>query len=316
MLLQDPPHHTRLRSLVSQAFTAARVTLLEPRIEVIARELIDRIARTGTFDFMAAFAEPLPVIVIAELLGVPSEDRQMFCAWSSRLVAGTGMTASAAELQLFRQASADLTQYLAEQIRHRRRHPGDDLISSLVAARDQEGRMTEAELLGSCVLLLMAGNETTVNLLGNGMLTLLRHPQQLEWLRKHPEQLASAIEEMLRFESPVQRALLRVVTETVTIGRTTIEAGDRVSAILGAANRDPAQFPDPDRFDPGRTPNRHLAFGAGMHFCLGAVLARAEARIGFGQILTRLPTLRLVQGAAVWRTHPMFRGLQQLQLVS
>lgn len=316
MLMQDPPHHTRLRALVSQAFTAARVAMLEARMEVISGELIECIATGEEFDFMTSFAEPYPVIVIAELLGVPPEDRQMFCAWSSRLIAGTGIAASPTELQQIRQASTDLTLYLSAQLRERRRNPGDDLMSSLVAARDQEGRLTEAELLGTCVLLLMAGSETTINLLGNGMRTLLRHPGEMEVLRGNPAQLPAAIEEMLRFESPVQRALLRVATEDIIIGNTRIEAGQHVSAILGSANRDSSQFPDPDRFDPRRSPNRHLAFGAGMHFCLGAVLARAEARIGFGQLLARRPALGLVDDADDWRLHPMFRGLRQLRLAS
>ncbi len=316
MLLQDAPHHTRLRGLVSQAFTPARVMVLESRITEIAGELISHLIPGREFDFMTAFAEPLPVIVIAELLGIPPDERQMFCAWSSRLVAGTGMAASPAELLLMREASDNLARYLSDLIAHRRQHPKEDLISSLVGARDQEGRLSETELLGTCVLLLMAGNETTVNLLGNGMLTLLRHPEQLEWLRRNPEELPSAMEEMLRYESPVQRALLRVATDTITIGDTEIEVGQRISAVLGAANRDPSHFPDPDRFDPLRTPNRHLAFGAGMHFCLGALLARAEARIGFRQILERLPTIRLVSGPQQWRQHPMFRGLHHLRLVT
>ncbi len=315
MLSKDPPDHTRLRSLANQAFTPSRVRDLEPRIAHLADDLIRRVQSRGQMDFMADFALPLPVIVIAELLGVPPEDREMFRAWSNQIVTGVDAVRASQEIvQKQEEALMALADYFTDLIRQRREQPREDLISAMIQARDAQDRLSEEELLGTCILLLIAGHETTVNLLGNGLLTLLPHPDQLALLRRRPEEITSAVEEMLRFESPVQRATFRVTTSAIEIGGTTLEKGQQVSAVIGAANRDPAQFPDPDRFDVTRHPNRHLAFGLGIHFCLGAPLARAEARMGFIHLLQKLPTLRLVNEVPDWGPNTFFRGLRSLPL--
>jgi cytochrome P450 len=316
MLARDPPDHTRLRALVGQAFTLSRVRELEPHIAQIARGLVANIQTQREFDFMADFASPLPMTVIAELLGIPSEDRDAFAELSNKVCAILGLAGADSEfVREHAAASMALNEYFRDLIGQRRRQPRDDLLSALIVARDAGDRLTEGELLGTCILLLVAGNETTVNLLGNGMLTLLRNPGLLAWLRDHLEHLPTAIEEMLRFESPVQRVSLRVITEAVTIGGTVMEEGQRVSVVVGAANRDPVAFPDPDRFDPLRDPNRHLAFSSGMHFCLGPSLARAEARIGFEEILKQLPALRSGSEAADWLPNTVLRGLKTLPLL-
>ena len=316
MLFRDPPEHLRLRSLANQAFTPKRVKDLEPRIEEIAASLIDRVEGVGEVDLIADFAMPLPIIVIAEMLGVPAEDRDTFRRWSNDLITGTDMVRANDERQ-WRQAEAiaSLMEYFTRLIAKRRDDPRDDIISALIEAHEEGGRMTEQELLGTCILLLVAGHETTVNLFGNGLLALLRRPEQAERLRAVPELLPSAIEEMLRFESPVQRGTFRVTTAPVEIGGMTFGPGEQVSAVLGAANRDPDQFPDADSFDISRSPNRHLAFGLGIHFCLGSALARTEARIGFGRLFDRLPNLRLASETADWNQNTLIRGLRTLPLV-
>ncbi len=209
---------------------------------------------------------------------------------------------------------AALIGYFQDLIRRRRAARAPDLISGLIDARDTQDRLTEDELLGTCILLLIAGHETTVNLLGNGLLALLQHREQFERLRQQPELIPCAVEEMLRFHSPVQRATFRAATEVIEIAGRRIEPGQQVSAVIGAANRDPAQFPDPDRFDVGREPNRHLAFGLGGHFCLGAPLARTEARIAFTRLLAQLPELRLVDVEPEWNRNTLLRGLCSLRV--
>jgi cytochrome P450 len=315
MLFRDPPDHTRLRSLASQAFTPAAVRDLEPRIAQIAGDLLAQMRPAGSTDprqadFMTAFALPLPLIVIAELLGVPIADRERFHAWSNAVVSEAS---SAEEPLTWQDATTALTSYFADLIQQRRRHPQADLISGLIQAGDAGDRLSEQELIGTCILLLIAGHETTVNLLGNGLLTLLRHPDQLALLRSHPELMPSAVEEMLRFESPVQRATFRIATDDFAISGATLHRGQEINAFLGAANRDPQQFPEPDCFDIRRQPNRHIAFGLGIHFCLGAPLARAEARIGFEQLLQALPNLRLA-GEPRWNQNTFIRGLRTLPI--
>jgi pimeloyl-[acyl-carrier protein] synthase len=315
MLFRDPPDHTRLRSLASQAFTPAAVRDLEPRIAQIAADLLAQMRPAGSAaprqaDFMTAYALPLPLIVIAELLGVPIADRARFHAWSNAVVSEASSTE---EPLTWQDATTALTSYFADLIQERRRHPQADLISGLIQAGDAGDRLSEQELIGTCILLLIAGHETTVNLLGNGLLTLLRHPDQLALLRAHPELMPSAVEEMLRFESPVQRATFRIVTDDFAISGGTLHRGQEINVFLGAANRDPQQFPEPDCFDIRRQPNRHIAFGLGIHFCLGAPLARAEARIGFEQLLQALPDLQLA-GEPVWNQNTFIRGLRVLPI--
>lgn len=316
MLSKDPPDHTRLRALANQAFTPGRVRDLEPRIEQIVDDLIDRARPQGGMEFMSGFALPLPVIVIAELLGVPPEDRDRFHAWSNRMVTGIdAVRQTEADVKATEEASIALSQYFADLVRQRRAQPRDDLISALITARDAHDRLSEDELIAMCMLLLIAGHETTVNLLGNGLLALLRHPVELARLKARPELIPTAVEEMLRYESPVQRATFRLTTGRIEIGGATIEQGQQVSAVIGAANRDPDQFPRPDVFDATRQPNRHLAFGLGIHFCLGAPLARTEARIGFTRLLSQLPGVRLVDETPDWSPNTFFRGLRTLPVV-
>lgn len=313
MLYQDPPAHTRLRGLASKAFASSRIKEHEPRIAAIAIELIGRIEKRGSADFVADFAVPLSSTVIAEMLGVPPSDQVLFGAWSQRVathidsVRASSEIAAAATL-----AFQELSEYFGRLIGARRKHPQDDLISALVTARDQHDQLSEDELLGSCMLLLMAGTETTIRLVGNGLLTLLRSPVQLAQLRKDAALMASAVEEILRFESPVQRAGFRVARERIEIGAATVEGGQMITAVIGAANRDATHFPDPERFDVRRDPNRHLAFGSGIHFCLGAVLARAEGRIGLSEVLRRLPDICLLDELPDWSPNTMFRGLKSM----
>jgi cytochrome P450 len=313
MLAKDPPDHTRLRSLANQVFTPARVKSLEPRILQIIDELLAKVQPQVGMEFIADFALPLPVIVIAELLGVPPEERDTFHTWSNHMITGIdAVRRSDATVKNAQEATLALGQYFTDLIQQRRQQPRDDLISALILARDAQDRLSEAELLAMCMLLLIAGHETTVNLLGNGLLTLLKHPGQLALLRNQPGLLPTAIEEMLRFESPVQRATFRLTTGAIQIGSTTLEKGQQVSAVIGAANRDPEQFPQPDTFDITRQPNRHLAFGLSIHFCLGAPLARTEARLSFTRLLERLPNLQLVNGTPDWSSNTFFRGLKNL----
>jgi cytochrome P450 len=306
-------NHRDLTNRVNQALTPGRVKDLEPRIRHIVDELLAQVQPHGSMECMADFALPLPVIVIAEWLGVPPEDHDTFHAWSNHMVTGfDAVRRSEAHVKHTQEATLALGQYLADLIRRRRQQPRDDLISALTLARDAQDRLTEDELLAMCMVLLIAGHETTVNLLGNGALTLLRHPTQLALLKHHPELLPSAVEEMLRCESPVQRATFRFTAETFEIGGRTLDKGQQVSAVLGAANRDPAQFPQPDTCDLTRQPNRHLACGRGMHFCLGAPLARTEARIGFARLHAQRPHLQLVSQTLDWSTNTFFRGLRAL----
>lgn len=313
MLSKDAPEHTRLRALASLAFTPARVRDMEARLAQIVDELIDRVQPNGGMDFIADFAMPLPAIVIAELLGVPPEDRDKFHAWSEKVARGTVdelRTEDAAREG--DEAGMALAYYFSDLFDLRRQEPADDLVSALLAARDAQDRLTEIELMAMCMGLLIAGHTTTANLLGNGMLTLLRNPAQLALLKSHPEHMASAVEEMLRFESPIQRATFRMTKVPVQIGSTLVPEGQQVSAVIGAANRDPEVFPEPDTFDITRQPNRHVAFGFGAHFCFGAPLARAQARLGFSRLLERLPNLKLANETPQWGLTTFFRGLDSL----
>jgi cytochrome P450 len=312
MLAQDPPSHTRLRGLASLAFTPARVKSLEARIEQIVDELIARVRPNGGMEFISALANPLPAIVIAELLGVPAQDHDAFHAWSDQAVKSFDELPNKTDARKAYEAWLALSRYFGELIKRRRQQPQDDLVSALVLARDAQDKLTETELLGMCMLLLVAGHTTTASLLGTGLLTLLRHPEQLALLKSNPELMPSAVEEMLRFECPFQRATFRLSREPMQIGGVTIPAGQQVSGVLGAANRDPDFFPHPDTFDITRQPNRHLAFGYGIHFCFGAPLARAEARIAFSRVLQQLPEIRLAGETPDWSPNTFARGLETL----
>jgi cytochrome P450 len=263
-------------------------------------------------DLIADLAYPLPVTVIAELLGVPPIDHEVFQAWSAALVGSLDPIAATERSQRATSALEELRHYLAGIIARRRRAPQDDLISRLVAAEEQGDRLNSEELLQMGVLLLVAGHETTVNLIGNGVNALLEHPDQLDRLRRHPALIQSALEELLRFDSPVQMTH-RVAMDDLPLGGNWIRAGQMVMAVLGAANRDPEAFPEPDRLDLARSPNHHVAFGQGIHYCLGAPLARAEGQIAIGRLVARFPTLRR-DGEPRRRPNINLRGFESLPL--
>jgi pimeloyl-[acyl-carrier protein] synthase len=315
MLVSDPPDHTRLRALVQKAFTPRMIDQLRPRIIAIIGELLERVAeRDGQFDVIADLAYPLPVVVIAELLGVPPEDRAVFHDWSSVLAASLDPLVSAELMARVYPAREALHAYLRGIIAERRREPRSDLISALVRVEEKGEVLSEPELVVMCTLLLIAGHETTVNLIGNGMLALLRHRDQLERLQRSPELLASAVEELLRYDSPVQMTG-RLLAQPVEIGGHVLQAGDWVLPLLGAANHDPAQFVDPETLDIGRNPNPHVAFGRGIHFCLGAPLARLEGQLAIGALVRRFPMLELA-GEPVRRNQITLRGLSSLPVTA
>jgi cytochrome P450 len=313
MMFLDPPDHTRLRSLVSQAFTPRMVESLRPRIQLLVDELIDAVVETGEMDVLGDLAYPLPTVVICELLGVPAADREKFKGWSadaSRMLDGY---LDQAAMDKGMVAGMYLFQYFTDLVEERRRQPRGDLLSALLAAESQGDRLTHAELLSTATLLFVAGFETTMNLVGNGMLALLRNPDQLTRLRDDPALIRPGVEELMRYDGPVH-VTARIAMADVEIGGETVRKGEQAVAILGAANRDPEQFPDPDRLDVSRTPNRHLAFGGGPHFCLGASLARMEGQIAFATLLRRLPDLELVTSSPGYRDHYVIRGLTELQV--
>jgi cytochrome P450 len=313
LLIMDPPDHTRVRKLVNRAFTPKRIGELRVRIEDIVNERLDAIAASGQTDLIHDFAEPLPAIVIAELLGVPAEDHRQFREWSSQLIAAIAAPSAEARQRASAAAGMKLLDYLAATIAARRRQPRDDLISAMIHAQEETDALSDEELLATCNLLLLAGHETTTNLLGNGILALLREPDQLERLRGEPGLLPTAIEELLRFDGPVQ-ATVRVATEDVEIDGHIVPQGALVLVSLGAANHDPDVFDTPDRIDIARDPNPHLSFGFGTHFCMGAPLARLEAEVAFGALLVRFPKLTLLDDAPEYRPNPILRGLCRLEL--
>lgn len=313
LLMIDPPRHTRLRGLVNKAFTPRRVERLRPRVEVLVEELLDRVARRGEMELIRDLAAPLPVIVIAELLGVPPEDREQLVRWSDELVELLDPLSGRDGLDPPKRASHVLAEYFRRLLAERRREPRDDLLSAMLAAEDQGERLQEGELLSLCELILAAGNETTRNLIGNGVLALIRHPEERKRLQEEPALLPSAVEEFLRFDGPIQMTD-RVATEDCEIGGQRIRAGQLVGVLLGSANRDPERFTDPDRLDVGRADNRHLAFGHGLHFCLGAGLARLEAQVAIGALLRRFPDFRGEPEPTGWKHSVVLRGPTGLPL--
>jgi len=311
MLIMDPPDHTRVRGLVSKAFTPRRVAALRPRIEAIATDLLDAARERGSMDVIRDFAAPLPAIVIAELLGVPAEDHARFKQWSTELVATLNPGNPLEALPHLQDKLQVLFDYLAGIIAERRREPRDDLISAMIQAQEERDALSDDELLATSNLLLVAGHETTTNLIGNGLLALLRHGGERARVQADPGLLDSAIEECLRYDSPVQ-GTVRVATAEVELGEQRVPEGALVVCGIGAANRDPAVFPDPERFDVARGENHHLSFGFGAHFCLGAPLARLEGRIAFGALLSRFPKLELASEDLAFRPNPILRGLEAL----
>lgn len=311
MLNRDGETHRRLRSLVSKAFTPAVVRALRPRIEAIAAELLDRVETQGRMELVADFAFPLPITVIAELLGIPVERQDDFRRWSNAFVrpavTAEEQAALVPELQAF-------AAYMQQLVAARREAPGEDLLSRLIHVEEEGESLNESELFSMMTLLIIAGHETTVSLIGNAVLALLQHRSAWERMQDDADLIPGAVEELLRYDSPVDRALTRFVAADTTLGGQQLRQGDMVIAVLGAANRDETQFEDPDTLDIERAPNRHLAFGKGVHYCLGAPLARLEGEVALRALLDRFPDLRLDVDPAdlAWRDVPLFRSLLRL----
>ena len=314
MLFQDPPDHTRLRALVSRAFTPRVVEGLRPRIQEVVDGILDSVEGARGMEVIRDLAYPLPVTVISEMLGVPTGDHESIRQWSAdiaRSLDAIGLQLDPDVVERGRVGRRAIGDYFRALLPERRKHPRADLLSLLIAAEEQGDRLTEGELLSTCVLLYIAGHETTVNLIGNGLLALLRHPAELARLREDPSLAASAVEELLRYDGPVQRTA-RIANTEVEIGGRRIDKGAMVVLAIGAANRDPAHFPEPDRLDVARADNRHIAFGFGIHFCLGAPLARLEGQIALSTLARRLPKLALAADAPEWRESQVLRGLKAL----
>jgi pimeloyl-[acyl-carrier protein] synthase len=313
MLVMDAPDHTRVRKLVNKAFTPKRIAMLRGHIQAIVDGCVERVASAGRCDLIHDLAEPVPAVVIAELLGVAPEDHRQFREWSSSLIAGLAALNDDRAQAAARSASEKIFAYLQQTIAARRSEPRDDLISAMIQAQEERDALTDLELLATSNLLLLAGHETTTNLIGNGMLALLREPEQLDRLRRDESLWPCAIEELLRYDGPVQ-ATLRVATEDVEIGTRLLPAGTMVIVSIGAANHDPEVFDEPDCLDIARNPNPHLAFGFGAHFCMGANLARLEAEVALRTMCARFDTITLEDDAPQYRPNPILRGISRLDL--
>jgi cytochrome P450 len=314
LTITDPPAHTRLRRLLVTAFTPRVVARLRDRIGSIVGELLDALPAEGYVDILAAFAYPLPALVIGELLGVPHDEQHLFMRWSADIVSFVGSgTTDVDRLERAERSMSAFRDYLRPLVASRRATPTDDLLGSLARPSDGVDRMSDDELIATAVTLLFAGHETTANLIGNGLLALLRNPAQLARLRAEPALAERAVEELLRYDSPVQRNRRRAARDLELHGQS-IRLDQRVLAFLGAANRDPAVFPEPDRLDIGRDEIRHMAFGHGIHYCVGAALSRLEAPIAINTLLARFPGIRLADVAIGWRPNIAFRGLQRLMV--
>lgn len=311
MLDLEAPDHTRIRRLVSKAFTPRTVEVLTPTVQRMADELVEELIADGGGDLIASVAEPLPVAVIAEMLGVPEVDRPLLRPWSAAICGMYELNPSEEAARRAVDASLEFSAYLRQLIATRRADPGDDLVSALIEAHDEGDRLSEQEMISTCVLLLNAGHEATVNSTGNGWWTLFRHPEQLAALRARPQELLpTAIEELLRFDTPLQM-FERWVLDDIEVAGTVIPRGSEVALLFGSANRDPARFDRPDVLDLSRADNPHLSFGAGIHYCLGAPLARIELAASFGALLRRAPGLRLVREPE-WNPGYVIRGLREL----
>lgn len=312
MLFSDPPDHTRLRALVSQAFTPRRVEQTAPRIQAAADGLLDRVATAGQMELIADYALPLPVVVISEMLGIPAADQTDVADWSQAIISPGGRGLGQ---RVRKQKMRALVEYLGRLFAARRRQPQDDLVTALVQARMEAGdRLSKPELSSMVALLLVTGHETTVNLIGNGALALLQNPAQLAWLWENEKGWGTAVEELLRYDGPVETSTTRWVRADFTFKGHLLRRGDVVRVCLASANRDATHFAHPDDLDLTRADNKHLAFGHGIHYCLGAPLARLEGQIGLQTLFARFPHLRLAVSPAelVWRPGVLFRGLYSL----
>ncbi len=311
MLNKDGEDHRRLRMLVSKAFTPKVIQALRPRIQDIADTLLDGVQAHGHMELVSDYAFPLPITVIAELIGIPARDRDAFRAWSDAFVRPA---ISPAEQQAAFQQLGAFAMYIRNLVKERRQNPQADMLSALILVEEAGDRLTESELFSMLALLIVAGHETTVSLIGSAALTLLQHPEINNELRSHPERMAEALEELLRFESPVERALNRFVAADTELAGAQLKRGDMIIGILGSANHDESKFTDADQLDVGRKPNPHIAFGKGAHYCLGAPLARLEGEIALNSLLQRLPDLQLNApvDSLVYRDVPLFRSLVSL----
>jgi cytochrome P450 len=313
LLTIDGADHRRLRGLVSKAFTPRRVARLRPRLEATVEDLLDRVAERGEMEAVRDLANPLPVIAIAELLGVPTEDRDRFGSWSARLVQLLDPFQGRGGARPMVEATREIFDYFRPLLAERRTNPRDDLLSAMIAAEQDGERLDEIDLLALSSLLLVAGHETTSNLIGNAVLLLLRFPEERKRLQDDPSLLASAVEECLRYESPIQLTD-RAVVEDCELAGQPLRRKQMVAVVLAAANRDPAHFPEPDRFDVGRLDNQHLAFGHGQHFCLGSQLARLEAEVALGALLRRFPDFSGEPEPPAWRRSMIIRGPESVPL--
>jgi pimeloyl-[acyl-carrier protein] synthase len=311
MLQMDPPDHTRIRSLVNKAFTPKIVDEMHVDIESIANGLLDEVQKKGEMDLMQDFAFPLPVMVISDMLGVPRSDRDKFKHWSDDLVGTLNPRREFFKLTRAGAAVDELNKYLTPLVEERRKNPRNDLISLLVQAEEEGNKLTRDEVLSNCILLLVAGHETTVNLIGNSVLSLLRNEDQLDLLKKQPDLMETAVEEFLRFESPVQ-TVRRVADDNLVLAGQKINKEDTLFILLGSANRDPEEFDNADKLDITRKNNKHVAFSEGIHYCLGASLARKEGQIAVRQLLDRLPNLKLATEKIEFKMPFALRGPKSL----
>jgi cytochrome P450 len=315
MVFRDPPDHTRLRSLVNKVFSPKMVENIRPEILKIADDLIDRLTDRSSMDLVEDFAFPFPVMVIAAILGVDPEDRPLFREWALALqhASASRLTPSPDVYEKAEEATQGLIAYFNNTIAQRHQEPRSDLISALIKARDEGDKLTDDEILATCIHLLTAGHETTINLISKGILALLKNPEAIEQLKSHPELMSNAIEELIRYDSPVQM-VTRWAYADIEIGGKTIKRGDSVGLILGAANRDPERFTEPDSLNFQRQDYKHSGFGSGIHFCLGSTLARTEAQIAFKTLLDRLPNLHLLDEKVEWQNNIVFHGPKSLRV--
>jgi len=314
MLFLDPPSHSRIRGLAACAFTPARVAALKNRIQQLADELLDKVASSGRMDVLADFAEPLPAIVTSELFGVPTGFALQLKTWSAKFAEMLGnFQHNPDRIPSMLDTIENLTEFFRKAVEDQRKKPCPGLVHSLVKAEVDGDRLTEEEIIANCIITLVGGLETTTNLIGNGMLTLLCHPNEMQRLRSDPALIVSAVEELLRFESPSQHTA-RLAPADLELGGKAIRKRQAVIAVMGAGNRDPERFPDPNRLDLARQDNRHLAFGWAAHFCFRAPLARLEGQVAFATLLNRFPNISLEPGPIVWRENLGLRGLKALHI--
>jgi cytochrome P450 len=314
MVFLDPPDHTRLRKLVMPAFTPKAIAQLRSRVDGVVQEAVEGLRGRDEVDFVHDFAYPIPAVVIAEIMGIPKEDRERFKAWSDEiLVLVFGSKNTADRKSRAQQSLVELADYMRRHIEQRRRHPQDDLVSALIASDLADPPLTDEELIATCALLLFGGHETTTNLIANGTRALLAHPQQWDLLRADPTLVPSAVEELLRYDGP-SKMIMRQLSADVQLHRRQMRAGDSVYLVQGAANRDPAAFENPDALDIRRNPNRHVTFGFGLHHCLGNFLARLEGASVFHALATTVPNLQTIEGTDHWIPTLISRGMHSYRV--